>query len=203
MSDFPQIVLASGSPRRKEMLTRLGIEITVIPSNVNEDELPGETPEEHVVRLSIDKAKEVSEREDVTGRWFIGSDTIVLQNGKILGKPADDTDAAIMLRTLSGSSHQVLSGYAIFDRQTDELVADVVSTSVTFRELTASEIAGYIASGEPMDKAGSYAIQGIGGVFVESIDGSYNNVVGMPLCQVVQVLKRLGAVKLFENRKNR
>ncbi len=199
MSDFPQIVLASGSPRRKEMLTRLGIEITVIPSNVNEDELPGETPEEHVVRLSIDKAKEVSDREDVTGRWFIGSDTIVLQNGKILGKPADDTDAAIMLRTLSGSSHQVLSGYAIFDRQTDELVADVVSTSVTFRELTASEIAGYIASGEPMDKAGSYAIQGIGGVFVESIDGSYNNVVGMPLCQVVQVLKRLGAVQLFED----
>ena len=198
MSNHPQIVLASGSPRRKEMLTRLGIEMTVIPSHVNEDELPGETPEEHVVRLSIDKAKEVAERADVAGRWFIGSDTIVLQNNKILGKPADDADAARMLRALSGSSHQVLSGYAIFDRQTGELVADVVSTSVNFRELTESEIAGYIASGEPLDKAGSYAIQGIGGVFVESIDGSYNNVVGMPLCQVVQVLKRMGAVRLFE-----
>jgi septum formation protein len=198
MSDNPQIVLASGSPRRKEMLEKLGIEIAVIPSNAAEDELPGETPEEHVVRLSIDKAKEVAEREDVAGHWFIGSDTIVLQNKNILGKPTDNENAAEMLRSLSGSEHQVLSGYAIIDRQTREIVADVVATDVRFRQLTESEIAGYIASGEPMDKAGAYAIQGMGGVFVESINGSYNNVVGMPLCQVVEILKQMGAVKLFE-----
>lgn len=198
MPNHSQIVLASGSPRRKEMLKNLKIDIAVIPSNVAEDELPGETPEEHVVRLSIDKAKEVAGRTDVKGRWFIGSDTIVLQNGTILGKPDSNDQAAEMLRALSGHQHRVLSGYAVFDRLNDEIVADVVSTNVTFRELTESEIAGYIASGEPMDKAGAYAIQGLGGVFVESIDGSYNNVVGMPLCQVVQVLKKMGAVSLFE-----
>lgn len=198
MSSHPQIVLASGSPRRKEMLEKLSIDITVIPSYAVEDELPGETPEEHVVRLSIDKAKEVAEREEVVGRWFIGSDTIVLQNDTILGKPADNQDAAKMLRSLSGSEHQVLSGYAIIDRHTREIVSDVVATDVRFRQLTEPEIAGYIASGEPMDKAGSYAIQGMGGVFVESINGSYNNVVGMPLCQVIEVLKQMGAVSLFD-----
>ncbi len=197
MSNQPQIVLASGSPRRKEMLEKLGINITVIPSSAAEDERPGETPEEHVVRLSIDKAKEVAERDDVTGRWIIGSDTIVLQDNSILGKPASHEEAAEMLRSLSGSEHQVLSGYAIIDRQTREIVADVVATDVRFRQLTESEIAGYIASGEPMDKAGAYAIQGMGGVFVESINGSYNNVVGMPLCQVIEVLKQMGAVNLF------
>ncbi len=197
MSNQPQIVLASGSPRRKEMLEKLGIDITVIPSSAAEDELPGESPEEHVVRLSIDKAKEVAERDNVTGRWFIGSDTIVLQDNSILGKPASHEEAAKMLRSLSGSEHQVLSGYAIIDRQTREIVADVVATDVRFRQLTESEIAGYIASGEPMDKAGAYAIQGMGGVFVESINGSYNNVVGMPLCQVIEVLKQMGAVNLF------
>ena len=198
MSKTPQIVLASGSPRRKVMLENLGIDFVVIPSNAVEEELPGETPKEHVVRLSIDKAKEVAEREEVNGRWFIGSDTIVLQDDKILGKPANETEAAAMLKSLSGNNHQVLSGYAIIDREEMEVVADVVSTDVRFRELTDSEIAGYIASGEPMDKAGAYAIQGMGGVFVESIDGSYNNVVGMPLCQVVEVLKRMGAIALFK-----
>ncbi|PLX75082.1 MAG: septum formation inhibitor Maf [Desulfuromonas sp.] len=193
----PNIVLASGSPRRKQMLENLGIEFSVIPSSAAEDEQPGETPEQHVLRLSVAKAKEVAGRDDIRGRWFIGSDTIVLQNDTILGKPVDSDAATRMLRALSGSDHHVLSGYAIFDRQTGELVADVVATRVHFRELTEPEIAGYIASGEPMDKAGAYAIQGKGGVFVEKIDGSYNNVVGMPLCQVIEVLKRMGAVDLF------
>ncbi len=197
MSEKPQIVLASGSPRRKEMLEKLGIPISVIPSAVPEDLLPGETPGEHVVRLSIAKAKEVAARDDVAGRWFIGSDTIVLLGNDILGKPADAGEAAAMLRSLSGACHRVLSGYAVLDRQGGKMVADVVATDVRFRELTESEIAGYIATGEPMDKAGAYAIQGMGGVFVERIDGSYNNVVGMPLCQVVEVLKRMGAVSLF------
>jgi len=198
MKEQPQIILASGSPRRKEMLERLGIAISVIPSNVPEEVRPGETPDEHVVRLSIAKAREVAERAEVNGRWFIGSDTIVLLGETILGKPVDAHAATAMLRSLSGVAHRVLSGYAIFDRESGELVSDVVATEVRFRPLTDAEIAGYIASNEPMDKAGAYAIQGKGGVFVESISGSYNNVVGMPLCQVVEVLKRMGAVKLFK-----
>lgn len=195
----PKIVLASGSPRRREMLEKLGIDITVIPSNAPEEVLANETPEEHVVRLSIDKAKEVAERENVSGRWFIGSDTVVLLDDRILGKPADEKEAAEMLSALSGNSHTVLSGYAIIDREKREIVSDAVATEVCFRELTEEEITGYIASGEPMDKAGSYAIQGKAGVFVERISGSYNNVVGMPLCQVIEVLKRMGAVKLFKD----
>ena len=194
MNNKPQIVLASGSPRRKEMLEKLGIDIAVIPSNVPEDELPGETPEEHVVRLSVNKAKEVAGRDDVAGRWFIGSDTIVLQDDNILGKPVDVNDATAMLHNLSGARHRVLSGYAIFDRQSGELVANVVSTDVTFRELTDTELAGYIASGEPMDKAGAYGIQGQASAFVERLDGCYLNVVGLPLMRLLELLEKFGAV---------
>jgi septum formation protein len=194
----PQIVLASASPRRSELLARLGIRFTAEPSRVSEDILPGETPEEHVVRLSRDKAREVAQRPSVPGRWFIGSDTIVLRDDTILGKPRDALEAAEMLRSLSGRSHRVLSGYAVYDRQSETAVSGVVATRVRFKELTEQEIAGYIASGEPADKAGAYAIQGIGAFMVLGIEGSYTNVVGLPLCEVVEVLERLGAVRLFE-----
>jgi septum formation protein len=152
-----------------------------------------------VVRLSRDKAREVAQRADVPGRWFIGSDTIVLRDDSILGKPRDAAEAAAMLRTLSGRRHRVLSGYAVFDRQSGATVSGAVATAVRFKELTEEEIAGYIATGEPFDKAGAYAIQGIGVFMVLGIEGSYTNVVGLPLCEVVEVLERLGAVKLFEN----
>jgi septum formation protein len=195
----PDIVLASASPRRCELLSRIGIRFAVEPSRVSEEVLPGETPEEHVVRLSRDKAREVAQRADVPGRWFIGSDTIVLRDDSILGKPRDAAEAAAMLRTLSGRRHRVLSGYAVFDRQSGATVSGAVATAVRFKELTEEEIAGYIATGEPFDKAGAYAIQGIGVFMVLGIEGSYTNVVGLPLCEVVEVLERLGAVKLFEN----
>ncbi len=193
------IVLASASPRRRELLERIGIRFTVVPSHVPEEELTGESPEQHVLRLSRDKALEVASRRDVAGRWFIGSDTIVLRDDTILGKPANVEEAAAMLHSLSGREHRVLSGFAVHDRQTGLTLDDVVSTKVRFKELTAMEIAGYIATGEPMDKAGAYAIQGIGVFMVLGIEGSYTNVVGMPLCEVVAVLERLGAVSLFEN----
>lgn len=199
MTAPPDIVLASASPRRSELLARLGIRFHVEPSHIDEEPLPDETPEEHVVRLSREKAREVAQRESVPGRWFIGSDTIVLRDDTILGKPRDVLDAAEMLRSLSGRSHRVLSGYAVYDRQTDTDVSGVVSTSVRFKELTEQEIAGYIATGEPLDKAGAYAIQGIGAFMVPGIEGSYTNVVGLPLCEVVAVLERLGAVRLFEH----
>jgi nucleoside triphosphate pyrophosphatase len=192
-----EIVLASASPRRRELLERLGISFAVVPSDTSEDEIPSESPEEHVLRLARNKALEVAGRSDVPGRWFIGSDTIVLRDDSILGKPGSAEEAAAMLRSLSGRGHRVLSSYAVHDRQSGITIADAVSTRVRFKELTEPEIAGYIATGEPMDKAGAYAIQGIGVFMVLGIEGSYTNVVGLPLCEVVEVLERLGAVRLF------
>ena len=194
------IVLASASPRRSDLLTQVGIRFQVVPSDVPEDLLPEEAPEDHVLRLSRDKAHAVAARPDVAGRWFIGSDTIVLRDGTVLGKPADPAEAAAMLRSLSGRSHEVLSGFAVHDRQSGASIARTVGTRVRFKELTDEEIEGYIATGEPMDKAGAYAIQGLGAFMVLSIEGSYTNVVGLPLCEVVEVLERLGAVKLFDPR---
>ena len=199
MSALPDIVLASASPRRQELLASLGISFQVVPSRIPEDVLPGESPETHVVRLSKEKAREVAGRQEVPGRWFLGSDTIVLRDDEILGKPQDAADAARMLRSLSGRSHRVLSGYAVFDRQNGSTVAGSVTTAVRFKELTEQEIAGYIAIGEPFDKAGAYAIQGVGAFMVLGIEGSYTAVVGLPLCEVVEVFERLGALRLFEN----
>lgn len=187
-----KVILASASPRRKELLEQVGLQFEVIPSRAEEQELPGETPEEHVVRLSLDKATEVANRPEVDGRWFIGSDTIVLCDGQILGKPTDEQQAADMLRQLSGREHQVLSGYAILDRKTGEQHLEAVTTRVRFRDLTEVEIARYIASGEPADKAGAYAIQGLGVCFVAGIEGSYTNVVGLPLCRLTLALKERG-----------
>ena len=187
-----QLVLASASPRRKELLEQIGLEFDVIPSKAKEEVLANETPEDHVIRLSIDKATEVANRNNVSGRWFIGSDTIVLSNNQILGKPRDHSHAAEMLKQLSGQEHQVLSGYAIIDRQTGKQCAEAVTTKVWFRNLTDSEIANYINTEEPADKAGAYAIQGMGVCFVAKIEGSYTNVVGMPLCKLTLALKELG-----------
>lgn len=193
------IVLASASPRRRELLASLSIPFTAIPSTVDERECPGETPEEHVLRLAREKALEVASRPTVAGRWFLGSDTVVLRDGSLLGKPVDEKEAAAMLSSLSGRSHRVLSSYAIYDRQQRTFVSGVVSTRVRFKELTGQEIAGYIATSEPFDKAGAYAIQGIGAFMILGIEGSYTNVVGLPLCEVVEALERIGALRLFAN----
>lgn len=197
--DTPDIILASASPRRRELLAQLGISFSVVPSNAEEAVLPGESPEEHVIRLSRDKAAEVAGREGQSGRWFIGSDTVVVRNDDILGKPADHEDARKMLLSLSGRSHRVVSGYAVFDKATGETISNAVVTRVFFKDLTSAEIEGYIASGEPFDKAGSYAIQGIGSFMVPRIEGSYTNVVGLPLCEVIAALEELGATRLFES----
>ena len=197
MSSAPRLVLASGSPRRREFLERLGIPFAVVPSQAPELPREGETPAEHVVRLSREKAQEVAARQEVAGRWFLGSDTIVLRDEAILGKPKDAADAAAILASLSGRAHRVLSGYAVHDRESGTSVAGAVTTVVRFKELTAAEIEGYIATGEPFDKAGAYAIQGIGAFMVLGIEGSYTNVVGLPLAEVVEVLERLGAIRLF------
>ncbi len=190
------LVLASASPRRRELLENLGLRLQIIPSRVDESPLEDEDPAEHVARLSREKAQEVADRAGVKGRWFLGSDTIVVQDGYLLGKPCDSRHAGEMLRMLSGREHRVYSGYAIHDRKKGECVTGSVCTRVRLRELTGAEIAGYIASGEPLDKAGAYAIQGLASYMVSDISGSYTNVVGLPLAEVVDVLLRLGAIAL-------
>lgn len=193
------IVLASASPRRCELLTQVGIDFQVVPSKADETLLANETPETHVIRLSCDKAKEVAGRPAQAGRWFVGSDTVVVRDDAILGKPVDASEAAEMLTSLSGRSHRVISGYAVYDRESDRTLCAAITTKVFFKDLTTREIEGYIATGEPFDKAGAYAIQGIGSFMVPNIEGSYTNVVGLPLCEVIAALEELGAIELFRN----
>ena len=198
-NQYPQIILASASPRRRKLLASVGIRFQVFPSHIDEHRLADESPEEFVLRLSEEKAAEVAGRSTIAGRWFIGSDTIVLCDDQILGKPTSPQDSARMLRMLSGRSHQVLSGYVILDRSNNKCISRCITTDVTFRTLTQQEIEGYIASGEPADKAGSYAIQGLGSFMVTTINGSYSSVVGLPLAQIVEDLQQFGAFRLFDN----
>ena len=191
------IVLASASPRRRELLAQVGISFQVVPSNADETLLANETPEDHVIRLSCDKAMEVSRRPGQTGRWFIGSDTVVVRDDAVLGKPADAAAAAAMLASLSGRSHRVISGYAVHDRDVDRTLSAAIVTRVFFKQLTLREIEGYIDTQEPFDKAGAYAIQGIGSFMIPKIEGSYTNVVGLPLCEVIAALEELGAIEMF------
>lgn len=192
-----QIVLASASPRRRELLAQVGVAARVVPAAIDESVLPGETAEQHVVRLSQAKADAVAARPQVAGRWFIGSDTVVVRDDVILGKPADAGEAAAMLRSLAGRAHTVVSGYAVHDRVTGRTLSAAVTTRVWFKALTEREIAGYLATGEPFDKAGAYAIQGVGAFMVTHIEGSYPNVVGLPLCEVLAALEQLGAPPPF------
>jgi septum formation protein len=154
--------------------------------------LPGELPEDHVLRLAREKATAVAERHE--GRFFIGADTVVVCDGEIMGKPRDAEDAQRMLFKLSGVAHSVITGFAIYDRERGDAIAEAVTTRVYFKQLRRDEITAYIATGCPFDKAGAYAIQGGAAHMVEKIDGSYTNVVGLPLCEVVEALRRIGAI---------
>ena len=186
------IVLASASPRRSELLESAGIIFTVFPGDIDETPFAGEEPVAHVLRLAEGKASEVSTR--IAGRFFIGADTIVLADKEIMGKPRDDSDAVRMLRKLSGQVHQVITGFAVLDRETGRVESKSISTDVTFKVLEDEEISVYVATGCPLDKAGAYAIQGGAAYMVERIDGSYTNVVGLPLCEVVETLRKMGAL---------
>ena len=138
--ELQDIILASASPRRRELLSQVGITFQVVPSNADESLLTDETPEAHVVRLSCDKAMEVANRPQQHGRWFIGSDTVVVRDENILGKPVDVAEAKLMLSLLSGRSHRVISGYAVHDRQTGRTISAAVTTKVFFKDLTSQEI---------------------------------------------------------------
>ena len=177
-----RLILASSSPRRSSYLRELGIRFRKIPSDIDERRLRGETPYRYVKRLAIAKTLAVSKRHP--GAPVVGADTIVVVDGQILGKPRDAPDARRMLRKLSGRSHRVLSGMAMVGGATDSgkrVRSGVSSTRDSFRKLTEEEIRGYVETGEPLDKAGAYGIQGKGGLLVTRIEGSFSNVVGFPL----------------------
>jgi septum formation protein len=187
------IILASASPRRTELMALAGIEFSVVPADICEDALPDEIPAEHVMRLSREKADAVA--VNTAGRFFIGADTIVVLDGAILGKPRDADDAMRMLSGLSGRDHQVITGFTVYDKISGVHVSRNVRTEVTFKTLTEQEIARYIATGCPMDKAGAYAIQGGAVHFVRSISGSYTNVIGLPMTELYEVLQTMQAVE--------
>ena len=185
-----RIVLASASPRRSELLESAGISFSVVPADIPEEPLQGESPTAHVLRLA--EAKALAVAGTVEGDIFIGADTVVVCDDEIMGKPVDAADARRMLTALSGKTHEVITGFAVYKREQDRLISDAVSTRVIFKPLTVGEIDAYIATGCPFDKAGAYAIQGGAAYMVRGIEGSYTNVVGLPLCEVVEVLRRLG-----------
>ncbi len=187
-----KIILASASPRRVELLASAGINFEVTPGAVPETILAGETPKEHVLRLSREKALAVAGK--TAGRFFIGADPIVVCGGEIMGKPEDSADAERMLRKLSGNAHEVITGFTVYDREEDVLESRAVSTRVYFKNLSGEEIRAYIGTGCPFDKAGAYAIQGGAAYMIPKIEGSYTNVVGLPLCEVVEALRKIGAL---------
>lgn len=185
-TDEPALVLASGSPRRRDMLTRFGVGFVVRPVDIDETPRPGEEAPVYVARLAREKA-EAAVRP---GEIVLAADTIVTLDGALLGKPRDDTDAARMLAALSGRSHQVLTGVAILAGA--HRVEHVERTDVRFGALDAEEIDAYVDTREPHDKAGGYGIQGRGALFVEAIEGNYDNVAGLPLAAVYRMLRRCG-----------
>ncbi|ELK41046.1 Maf-like protein [Brevibacillus agri] len=184
------LILASSSPRRRELLQALGIPFTVMTSDVDETTAPGLSPAQVVEELSLRKAREVAAR--LTEGVVLGSDTIVVLDGHILGKPADEADAFRMLSMLQGREHTVYSGVALIDAASGRSEVAHSHTDVKIRPLSEAEIKSYIATKEPMDKAGSYAIQGIGATIVEGITGDYFTVVGLPLCLTSKLLARFG-----------
>lgn len=184
------MILASASPRRAELLRSAGVDFDVLVANVDESIRAGETAARHVGRLAEEKAIRVLPQAGQ--RPVLGADTVVVVDDQILGKPADAADATRMLRLLSGRTHQVLTGVALISAGSPTRHLQIASTTVEFATLTEAEIAAYVASEEPMDKAGAYAIQGRASRFVTRIDGSYSNVVGLPVAVVYELCKRAG-----------
>jgi len=183
----PQLHLASSSPRRSQILERMGLDFTAAGVDIDERQHPGETADIMVVRLAVEKACAVTPEPD---KVVLGADTAVVLDGEVFGKPADRADALRMLAMLSGRRHQVMTGVAVRAASTAESLLSV--TEVTFRKIAPDEALDYWQSGEPRGKAGAYAIQGLGGTFVESIAGSYTGVVGLPVFETAELLRSAG-----------
>ena len=191
--DLP-LVLASASPRRKQLLRQIGIPFRTVSSLVREDPLSRD-PLMNARLLAEAKAQAVVQK--CAGNWILGADTVVVLNRAVLGKPSDEDEAFSMLRQLSGKEHRVITGFCLVAPDSKKAHSEAVVTRVTFKALTRREILGYVATGEPFGKAGSYGIQGIGAFLVKGITGSYTNVVGLPLSALVSALLATGALKEF------
>jgi septum formation protein len=186
------LILASGSPRRQGYFQDLGLIFTVRGADVVEHKLPGEAPEGFVLRMAAVKAMTVMNAHPES--WVVAADTVVSLEGDILGKPKDKDDALLMLMRLSGREHSVHTGFCIGCLEANVRIVDSVATRVTFANLTEDIARAYVATGEPLDKAGAYGIQGQGAFLVKSLSGSYSNVVGLPLHEVVQYLRGYGVI---------
>lgn len=182
-----KIILASQSPRRKELLAGLDIDFECFHPEVDETLLPNEAPEGHALRLARAKAHKAA--ETLGDGLYIGADTVVALDGAIFGKPRDLPDAEDILACLSGETHSVITAYCVLDKSSGKEILKAVETRVTIKELTDIEIKDYVATLEPMDKAGAYAVQGIGCFMVEKLEGSYSNVVGLPMEELVESLR--------------
>ena len=184
------IILASASPRRKELLTSLGLRFSVADSGVDETDDAAENPAKFAADLAIQKAEAVASR--MPRSLILGADTVVVVDHRILGKPTDDADARRMLQRLRSRWHRVVTGVAVLDALTGKRAVSVVETRVKMASYSDRDIEEYVMSGEPLDKAGSYAIQGLGGRLVDAIEGCYTNVVGLPVCEVARLFEQFG-----------
>ncbi|MBN2283066.1 MAG: septum formation inhibitor Maf [Deltaproteobacteria bacterium] len=189
-------VLASKSPRRRVLLTEAGFNFSVVPPSIDESFRPGEIPRDHVLRLSREKARAVA--VSYPDNWVLGADTIVMIDGEVLGKPKSPQDARDMLWKLSGREHRVLTGFTLVKECINVVMSEAVESRVLFKTIPDDEIEWYIQTSEPYDKAGGYAVQGMAAFFIREIHGSYTNVVGLPLSEVVESLKRVGAVNFHK-----
>jgi septum formation protein len=189
----PSLILASSSPRRRYLLEQIGLTFSVISSTLDERTVPATPPENHVRMLAEAKAMEVAELHPKS--WVIAGDTLVLIGDEVLGKPDTQARARQMLNALSGKTHRVLTGYCICCKASGHSFSETVETKVTFKPLRETEIDWYLSTDEPFDKAGAYAVQGLGSFLVKRIEGSYTNVVGLPVCEVMEYLVRQGVVE--------
>lgn len=190
------IVLASGSPRRREILEQIGLSFTIAVSGAEENISPDISPSLTVQSLSLLKAADVAKTQPQEA-LVIGADTVVVLDGEILTKPHDEAEAKAMLKRLSGRAHSVLTGVTVFRRRDAKSVSVTEETTVYFKDLSDAEIDSYVKTKEPMDKAGAYGVQGLGGLFVEKIDGDYYNVVGLPLARLGKLLKEEFEIELI------
>lgn len=187
------LILASASPRRIELLRILGLDFAVMQSGADETFVPGEAPLAHVLRLSAEKARRVAVAH--SGSWVLGADTIVVIDGEVLGKPDGPEEARQMLKKLSARAHTVYTGFTLVRRDARIALSEGIVSTVIFRAISEDELSWYVHSAEPYDKAGAYAVQGMGAFFIKEIQGSYTNVMGLPLCEVVDMLKKAGAIQ--------
>jgi septum formation protein len=192
--NLERLFLASQSPRRKGLLEQTGIELEIVPSDIDEEDISIKNPMEYVKTLSFMKAEKVSTA--YPDSWILGADTIVVVRNQILGKPETEDQAMEMLRLLSGREHLVFTGFCIMNKHKQTAIKTAVETRVWFKSLSDQEIKWYVSTPEPFDKAGGYGIQGLGAFLVRKIFGSYSNVVGLPVCEVVEALMKLKIIEM-------